>query len=181
MSRVGKKPIPLPSGVKISVTDRLVTVEAGGNRLTYTHQPIVSVIVQENAAIVERQGDDRTARAMHGLTRALINNMVIGVTEGFTKELQINGVGWTAQVQGGKVLLNVGYADVKQVAIREGVEVEAKGNRITVRGADKQAVGQTAAEIRAQRKPEPYNGKGIQYVGEQIIRKQGKAFAAGAA
>ena len=103
MSRVGMKPIPLPSGVKVSVTDRLVTVEAGGNRLTYTHQPIVSVTVQENAAIVERQGNDRTARAMHGLTRALINNMVIGVTEGFTKELEINGVGWTAEVQGKKV------------------------------------------------------------------------------
>ena len=181
MSRVGYKPIPIPDGAKVDVKDRLVTVEAGRLRLTYTHQPQVNVKVEGDAVIVKRHGDDRTAKAMHGLTRALINNMVIGVTKGFTRELEINGVGWTAQIQGNKIVLNVGYADAKEVALPAGVTVEVKANRISVSGADKQAVGHIAAQIRAQRPPEPYNGKGIKYVDEQIVRKQGKAFAASTA
>ena len=177
MSRIGKKPIPLPSSVKVSIKDRLVTVEAAGGKLTYTHQPMVTVKVENSTAIVERMGDDRIARAMHGLARAIINNMVIGVTEGFKKELEIIGVGWTAELQGRKLVMSLGYADAKEVAVPVGVTVDVKGTRITVTGADKQAVGQTAAEIRAKRPPEPYNGKGIRYIDEQIIRKQGKALA----
>lgn len=182
MSRIGNKPVALPSGVKVAVSgDRVVTVESGNKKLTMTHRPEVSVQVDEASkqVIVTRRDDSRTARALHGLTRALIANMVTGVTTGFSRELEVNGVGWTARVQGKKVALNVGYADTREVAIPDGVTVEVQGNRIKVSGPDKQAVGQLAANIRAQRKPEPYNGKGIKYVDEVIIRKQGKAFAGG--
>ncbi len=182
MSRIGNKPVALPSGVKVAVSgDRVVTVESGNKKLTMTHRPEVSVQVDEASkqVVVTRRDDSRTARALHGLTRALIANMVTGVTTGFSRELEVNGVGWTARVQGKKVALNVGYADTREVAIPDGVTVEVQGNRIKVSGPDKQAVGQLAANIRAQRKPEPYNGKGIKYVDEVIIRKQGKAFAGG--
>jgi len=181
MSRIGKKPIPLPGQVKVSVQANKVTVEGGSNRLTMTHRPEVSVRVddQTKEVIVERRDDSRVARAMHGLTRALINNMVTGVTQGFSRELEIVGVGWNAKVQGRKVVLSVGYADPKEVSIPDGVQVEVQGNRVKISGADRQRVGQVAAEIRSKRKPEPYNGRGIKYVEEQIIRKQGKAFASG--
>lgn len=182
MSLIGKKPVAIPDKVKVAVSDSTVTVESGQNKLSFTHRPEVSVRVDEaaKAIIVERKGDDRISRAMHGTTRAVINNMIIGVTQGFTKELEVNGVGWQVRTQGNKVLLNVGYADTREVAIPPGVKVEINGNRIKVSGADRQQVGQTAAEIRRQRPPEPYNAKGIKYVDEVIIRKQGKAFAAGA-
>ena len=140
MSRIGKKPIPIESGTKVTVTDRQVVVEAGGKRLALTHRPEVSVRVEEGQVLVERIDNSRTAKAMHGLTRALVANMIEGVTKGFQKELEIVGV-----------------------------------------GIDKQLVGQVAAEIRAQQPPEPYNGKGIKYSDEQIIRKQGKAFVGGGA
>ncbi|MCC7146026.1 MAG: 50S ribosomal protein L6 [Phycisphaeraceae bacterium] len=183
MSRIGKKPISLPGNVKVSVHGRDVTVEAGPSRLTFTHRPEVSVRVDDakRQVIVDRQDDQRATRAYHGLTRAMINNMVLGVTGGFKKELEVNGVGWTAQVKGREVHLSVGYADVKKVPIPQTVTVQVQTNRITVTGPDRQAVGQCAANIRAVRKPEPYNGKGIKYVDEQITRKQGKAFAGGAA
>lgn len=181
MSRIGKKPIPLPANVKVAVNGRQVTVEAGSNRLSLTHRPEVKVRVdaEKKAVVVERVNDQRFSRAVHGLTRALINNMVVGVTQGFRKDLEVNGVGWTVQVKGSKVLLNVGYADAKEVAIPPGVKVEVAGNKIAVTGADRQAVGQCAAQIRAVRPPEPYNAKGIKYADEHIARKQGKAFAAG--
>lgn len=182
MSRIGKKAIALPANVKVSVgNDRTVIVEAGSNRMSIQHRPEVTVKVDEEAkeVVVTRQDDERESRAYHGLTRALINNMITGVTTGFSKELEITGVGWTAQVQGKKVGMNVGFADTKYVPIPDGVTVEVNGNKLKVSGQDKQAVGQCAASIRATRKPEPYNGKGVKYADERIIRKAGKAFGGG--
>lgn len=180
MSRIGKKPVPLPSGVKCHVSGSDVTVESSKGKLMITHRPEVTVKVEGDQVVVDRTQDTRTGRAMHGLTRALINNMVIGVSEGFKKELEINGVGWTAQVQGKSINLNVGYADTRKLDIPMGVDVQVQGNKIAVSGPDKQAVGQLAADIRRQRPPEPYNGKGIKYSDEQIVRKQGKQLAGGA-
>lgn len=183
MSRIGKKPVLLPANVKVGVKDRLITVESGKNKLTFTHRPEVVVKVDEAAkqVVVTRNGDGKVSRAMHGTTRALIENMITGVTTGFKRELELNGVGWTVAVKGPKVILTVGFADVREVAIPTGVTVSVAQNKITVAGADKQAVGETAAKIRSQRPPEPYNGKGIKYAEETIIRKQGKQFAGGAA
>lgn len=181
MSRIGKKPIPIPDKATVAVSGRTVNVSAGNNKLSFTHRPEVAVKVDAAAkeVVVTRQGDSRVAKAMHGLTRALIANMLEGVTTGFKKELEINGVGWGAKVQGMKIALNVGYADTREVAIPAGVKVEVQQNKITVSGPDRQAVGQVAAEIRRQRPPEPYNGKGIKYSDETIVRKAGKAFAGG--
>jgi large subunit ribosomal protein L6 len=183
MSRIGSKPVPLASGVKVTVSGRTVTVENGPKRLSIEHRPEVSVHVDsdKNAVIVERQDDARITRAMHGLTRALINNMVVGVTQGYTKKLDIIGAGWSAATQGKNLVLTIGYANPRVLAIPMGLEVVAKGTRITVTGIDKQMVGQFAANVRAQRKPEPYKGKGIRYEDEQIIRKSGKVFATGGA
>jgi large subunit ribosomal protein L6 len=179
MSRIGKQPVALPSGVKVSVQDRTVTVESGSARLSMTHRPEVAVRVDGQQVLVERADDQRASRAYHGLTRALIQNMVVGVTSGFKKELEIVGVGWNAQVRGKTVVLNVGYADAKEVTIPDGVTVQVAGNKVSIAGPDRQSVGQCAAEIRSKRKPEPYNGRGIKYVDEVIVRKQGKAFASG--
>lgn len=178
MSLIGKKPIPL-AGAKVSVSGNQVAVEAGGNRLNLTHRPEVVVKVDGDQVLVERKGDSRTAKAMHGLTRSLIANMIQGVTKGYEKNLEINGVGWTAKLQGNKVNLNVGYADTRVVEVPAGIKVDIQGNKVKISGADKQLVGQVAAEIRSHRKPEPYNGRGIKYSDEHIIRKQGKAFASG--
>lgn len=181
MSRVGKQPIPLPKDVNVSVNGDDISVESKGARLSFTARPEVTVRVDQDAneVVVERSGDDRVSKAMHGLTRALINNMIIGVTKGFEKDLEIVGVGWNAQLKGQQVALNVGFADTKMVPIPQGVKVEITQNRLKISGPDKQAVGQCAAQIRAVRKPEPYNGKGIKYAGERIIRKSGKAFGGG--
>ena len=183
MSRIGKKPVVLPANVKAAVKDRVVTIESGKNKLTYTHRPEVVVKVDEAAkqVVVTRNDDTKVARAMHGTTRALIENMITGVTTGFKVELELVGVGWTVTVQGQKVKLNVGYADVREVIAPAGVTVTTAQNKITVAGTDKQAVGQVAAKIRSHREPEPYNGKGIKYANEVIIRKQGKQFAGGSA
>jgi large subunit ribosomal protein L6 len=181
MSRIGKKPVPIEGNAKVAISGRTVQVEAGNNKLSFTHRPEVKVTVDQDAkqVVVERLSESREARALHGTTRARIANMIEGVTKGFTRELEINGVGWSGRVQGQKVVLSVGYADQKEVQIPAGVKVEVQQNRIKVSGADKQLVGQVAAEIRAKRPPEPYNGKGIKYTDEHIIRKEGKAFASG--
>jgi large subunit ribosomal protein L6 len=178
MSRIGKKPIPL-AGTKVSVSGDQVAVEAGGNRLSITHRPEVTVKVEGDEVIVERKGDSRTAKAMHGLTRSLIANMIQGVTKGFEKNLEIIGVGWTAKLQGNKVNLNVGYADTRVVEVPAGIKVDIQQNKLKISGPDKQLVGQVAAQIRSHRKPEPYNGRGIKYAEEHIVRKAGKAFASG--
>jgi large subunit ribosomal protein L6 len=181
MSRIGKQPVAIPGNVKVSVSARVVTVESGPKKLTFNHRPEISVKVDDKAkaVVVERQGNDRLAKALHGMTRAMISNMVMGVTAGFSKELEVNGVGWSAKVQGQMVVLNIGFADPRQVKIPAGVKVEITQNKIKISGPEKQAVGQLAAEVRSQRPPEPYNGKGIKYIDERIIKKAGKAFAGG--
>jgi large subunit ribosomal protein L6 len=179
MSRIGKKPVPVPDNVKVAVAGQTVTVESGKNKLSFSFKPqvVVKFDPATKAVIVTRAGDSREARALHGTTRALIANMIEGVTKGFTRELELVGVGWTVAVQGSQVVLNVGFANPRTVAIPAGVKVEVAGMKIKVSGPDSQAVGSVAAIIRAQRPPEPYNGKGIKYSDEIIIRKQGKAFA----
>lgn len=179
MSRIGKLPIELPSGVKATIADRTVTVQGKGGTLTFEHRPEVTVKVEDNQIVVERVNDSKKAKAMHGTTRSVLANMVVGVSDGFKRELEINGVGWTARVQGRTVALNLGYADTREVPIPNGVDVEVQGNRIIVSGTDKQQVGQVAAACRAHRKPEPYNHKGVKYTDEVLIKKEGKAFAGG--
>lgn len=181
MSLIGKKPIPLEKGAKISVAGQTITVEGGKTRLTFDFDRELSVVIDDDAkhVLVTRVTESKKARAMHGTTRAIISNMIEGVTKGFVRELEVVGVGWNAQLQGKTVVLNVGYAHPRKVEVPDGVNVEIQQNKIKVSGPDKQLVGQTAAAIRSQRKPEPYNGKGIKYTDEVIIRKQGKAFAGG--
>lgn len=181
MSRIGKKPIAIEGNAKVSVNGRTVLVEAGANKLAFETKPQVAVDVDaaKKEVVVTRKDDSREARALHGTTRARIANMITGVTKGFVKELEINGVGWTGRLQGTKVMLSVGFADVKEVTVPAGVKVEITQNKIKVSGPDKQLVGQVAAEIRSKRPPEPYNGKGIKYSDEVIVRKAGKAFAGG--
>lgn len=176
MSRVGKQPISITDGAKVTVSGNTVKVEGKLGSLTMDHRPEVEVVVGETVQVNAVQ-ETRQARAMHGLTRALIQNMIIGVTQGYSKRLLIAGVGYTAQLKGNEVQLKVGFADTRIVVVPAGVTVKIEGSAILLTGIDKQLVGQTAAAIREHRKPEPYNGKGISYEGERILRKQGKAFA----
>ena len=178
MSRIGKKPVPITDGAAVKVNGNEVVVSKGNSSLNFTHRPEVTVKVDDEAkkVIVERIDDSRVAKAMHGTTRTMIANMIEGVTKGYTKQLEIVGVGWNAKQQGMEVHLNVGYADTRKVPIPAGVEVKIDGQKLTISGADKQKVGECAAWIRSHRKPEPYNGKGIRYADEVITRKQGKAF-----
>ena len=181
MSRIGTIAIDVPDKVTVTIDGRKVTVQGEKGTLEYEHRPEVAVAweADEKKVRVTRSNDLKQTRAYHGMTRSLIQNMVLGVTQGFRKDLEVNGVGWTARLQGKTLALNVGYADTREVAVPMGVDVEVQGNRIIVTGIDKQAVGQFAAEARSQRPPEPYNGKGIKYADEQITRKEGKAFASG--
>ena len=182
MSRIGKAPVEIPTGVKVSVANRLVKVEGPKGKLEFAHHPNMVVKVDGAKLTVERPDDARQNRALHGLTRALINNMVVGVTTGYEKKLKIEGVGFQAAAKEGGVELTVGYAN-------RILHVPEKGSGITVAvpdpttivvsGADKQKVGQFAADIRSSRKPEPYKGKGVRYDGEVVRRKEGKSFAAG--
>ena len=174
MSRIGKKPIEIPAGVKVAVSGNTVTVE-GKAKLSLDLPPHVAVEVADNQVVVKQASEAREAGAMHGLARSLINNMVIGVTAGFKKELQIVGVGYKAALQGSKLNLSLGYSHPIVYQIPEGVKVTLNENKILVEGADKQLVGQTAAEIRRFRSPEPYKGKGIRYVDERIVLKEGKS------
>ena len=183
MSRIGKKPIQLPSGVRVTIDpqSRAVAVEGPRGKLSMTHRPEVSVTWDEGEnRIICSIGPELTKvgqnRAYWGLTRALIANMIVGVTTGYTKKLEVVGVGWGAKLQGEALQLNVGYADPVNKPVPVGIEITVERPFITVTGTDKQAVGQFAARVRAVRKPEPYNGKGIKYVDEVIIRKQGKIF-----
>jgi len=178
MSRIGKKPVPLPDGVKVQVADHTITVEGPKGKLEWQHRPEVTVAVDAGAktVTVTRHSDEREARALHGLTRAIIQNMVIGVQDGYEKRLEIVGVGYLAAVQGQVLQLRVGLANELQVPIPPGIKVGVPDQQhIVIQGIDKQLVGQFAAEVRAFRKPEPYKGKGIRYLGEVVRRKQGKA------
>lgn len=180
MSRIGMKPIAVPGGVKVAVAGRTVTVEGPKGKLQIEHRPEVTVALDEaaNQLVVTRDSNARASRAYHGLTRALLANMVEGVSKGFEKSLEIVGVGFSAKLQGRTLGLNVGYSDTRELQVPEGVQVELpSATRIVVRGADKQKVGAFAARVRKVRKPEPYQGKGIRYVGEVVRRKAGKAFA----
>jgi large subunit ribosomal protein L6 len=177
MSRIGKKSISMPAGVKVSVAGRAVTVEGKLGKLQYTHRPEVTVKVDEEkkAIVCARDSEEREVRAYHGLTRSLINNMVIGVTQGYEKKLEIQGVGYLGAVQGDTLQLRVGFANEVHKKIPNGLSVTCPDQtHILIKGMDKQQVGQFAAEVRAVRKPEPYKGKGIRYEGEQVRRKAGK-------
>jgi large subunit ribosomal protein L6 len=181
VSRIGKNPIPVPSGVTVTVADRDVTVKGPKGELRRTLPGVITVRQDGETLVVERPDDERTNRAQHGLTRTLVANMVTGVTDGFTKELEIHGVGYRANAQGPRNLeLALGFSHPVRVEAPEGIEFEVvaaaggQASRIVVRGIDKEKVGQVAADIRKIRKPEPYKGKGVRYAGEHIIRKAGK-------
>lgn len=180
MSRIGNKPVPVPNGVKVSVADGTVTVEGPLGRLDMPHRPEVTVEFDEStrSVTVRRAGDERLTRAYHGLTRALLQNMMIGVTQGYEKRLELQGVGYIAAIQNNELQLRVGLANELQRPIPEGLEVTCPDQQhVRIKGIDKQKVGQFAAEIRALRKAEPYKGKGIRYEGEAVRRKQGKVMA----
>jgi large subunit ribosomal protein L6 len=178
MSRIGKKPIPLPAGVKVAVQGRNVLVEGPKGKLQWEHRREVSVQIDEEKkqVVVERADDERQARAYHGLTRALVNNMIRGVTSGYEKRLEIIGVGYQAAIKGKAVSLRVGLANELVREIPAGLTVTCPdATHIVIQGCDKQQVGQFAAELRSLRKPEPYKGKGIRYQGEYVKIKPGKA------
>lgn len=176
MSRIGKMPITIPAGVEVKLNGNDVTVKGPKGELSYTHNADITVAVEGETLTVTRPTDNKEHRAMHGLTRTLIANMVTGVTEGYKKTLDINGVGYRAQKQGNNLVMNLGYSH--QVIIPEvpGITIEVPAaNQIVISGADKQLVGQFAADVRKKRPPEPYKGKGIKYSDEHIRRKEGKA------
>ena len=177
MSRIGKAPITVPGGVDVAVSGRKVTVKGPKGELSREVSELVSVRQDGDTLLVERVDDSRSARAMHGLTRSLVANMVTGVTEGFRKELDIVGVGYRAQAKSSNALeLALGFSHPVNVTAPDGIEfVVPQPTRIEVHGIDKQLVGQVAADIRAWRKPEPYKGKGVRYVDEHVRRKAGKA------
>ena len=177
MSRIGKKPIPVPSGVDVSLEGRRVVVKGPKGTLERQLPPTITVRQDDGTLLVERPDDERENRALHGLTRSLLNNMVVGVTDGFRKELEIVGVGYRAIAQGpNRIELALGFSHPVHVDAPDGITFEVPvPTRISVVGIDKEAVGQVAADIRAIRKPEPYKGKGVRYAGEYVRRKAGKA------
>ena len=177
MSRIGKKPVAVPAGVQITVSkDNLVTVKGPLGQLEQRMPEDTQIKIEDNQALVTRLSDDKTHRSLHGLTRSLLANMIEGVTKGYVRNLELVGVGYRAALQGKDLNLVVGYSHPVIINPPRGVEFEVPApNKISVKGIDKQVVGQIAAEIRAVRKPEPYLGKGIKYEGEQIRRKVGKA------
>lgn len=174
MSRIGRKPINIPAGVEVKMDNGVITVKGPKDTLTHKVHPKMSVEINEGVITVTRPNDQKESRSLHGLTRSIISNMIEGVTNGFKKELEVNGVGYRVQKQGTNLVLNLGYSHQVTVSEIPGIKYEVKGNVITVLGADKQKVGQIAAEIREKRPPEPYKGKGIKYVNEVIRRKEGK-------
>jgi large subunit ribosomal protein L6 len=178
MSRIGKKPVKVPGGVKVSMADRTVNVEGPLGKLAHTFRPEVGLEYDESTKEIRvgRHEENRISRAMHGLTRALVQNMIVGVTQGYEKKLEIVGVGYLAAVQGQVLQLRVGFANEVQLPIPAGLKVTCPDQtHVVIKGIDKQLVGQFAAEARSVRKPEPYKGKGIRYDGEVVRRKAGKA------
>ncbi len=175
MSRVGKKPIDIPSNVKVNLDGKMVEVEGPKGKLEEHIHQRMSVKIEDNQVLVTRPSDNRLDKSLHGLTRSLIQNMVIGVTEGYKKELEIHGVGMRAQLQGKKLSLQLGFSHPVNYDVPEGISmIVAKPTQIEITGIDKQLVGEVAAEIRHFYKPEPYKGKGIRYKGEYVRRKAGK-------
>lgn len=176
MSRIGKLPVTVPAGVDVTISGSTVTVKGPKGTLTKSFQPAIGIALEAGVINVTRKGDDKTSRSLHGLTRSLVANMVEGVTNGFKKELEINGVGYRAAKQGRDVTLTLGYSHPVVVSDTDEIKIDCPApNRLIINGIDKQKVGQFASEVRGKRPPEPYKGKGIKYLGEEIIRKEGKA------
>ncbi|UCC87623.1 MAG: 50S ribosomal protein L6 [Anaerolineales bacterium] len=177
MSRIGRLPIPVPKGVTVDIQKNTVRVKGPKGELQRTFDPDIQVKLEDNQVVVQRPTDNRRHRALHGLTRALLNNMVVGVSQGFVRRLQIEGVGYRAQLQDQDLVLNVGYSHPVVIEPPDGIsfEVEKSYRGISVLGIDKEVVGEMAARIRRVRPPEPYKGKGIRYEGEYVRRKAGKA------
>jgi large subunit ribosomal protein L6 len=179
MSRIGKLPVDVPKGVEVKATDGTVTVKGPKGELSLDVHPEMKVAVDEGQIRVERPSDQKNHKALHGLTRSLIANMVEGVTDGFTRSLEIVGVGYRAEKKGRDITLNLGYSHTIEYKAADGVDLECPTpTSVVISGADKQKVGQAAAEIRSFRPPEPYKGKGIRYQGEQVRRKAGKTAGA---
>ena len=177
MSRIGRKPIVIPAGVTVTVDEAAHTVAVKGPKgsLNSNFHPLMTVKVEGNEVLVTRPNDDPQARSLHGLTRTLLHNMIVGVTEGFKKELDVNGVGYRVAKEGNKLVMNLGFSHQVTVEEIEGITIEVpSANKIVISGTDKQKVGQFAAEVREKRPPEPYKGKGIKYTDEVIRRKEGK-------
>ena len=175
MSRIGNKLITVPAGVTVEVAaGNEVTVKGPKGSLTRTFSSLMEIHVEDNVVTVKRPNDEKHTKQLHGTTRALLHNMVVGVSEGYEKVLEVNGVGYRAQKQGKKLVLSLGYSHPVEMEDPEGLESKVDGNKITISGIDKEKVGQYAAEIRDKRRPEPYKGKGIKYADEVIRRKVGK-------
>ena len=175
MSRIGLRPIELPEGVEATLNGNTITVKGKNGELTRNLNPIMDVVIEDNEITVNRQNDSKESRMLHGTTRSVVNNMVEGVTDGFSKKLEIIGVGYRAQLQGKKLVLSLGLSHPVEFETPEGLEIEVPSNtEIIIKGADKEAVGAFAANIRAVRSPEPYKGKGVRYEGEYVRRKEGK-------
>lgn len=175
MSRIGKLPITVPSGVTITVDKDQIKVEGPKGVLSQFMMPGIALLQQDSQIIVSRKDETKEQKSKHGLMRSLVNNMIIGVTDGFSKQLEINGVGYRASLEADTLKMSLGFSHDVLYKIPDGIKVIVEQNIITISGISKQQVGQTAAEIRALKKPEPYKGKGIKYVGERIIRKSGKS------
>ncbi|MCW2898212.1 MAG: ribosomal protein [Streptosporangiaceae bacterium] len=176
MSRIGRLPIPVPGGVEVKVDGQAVTVKGPKGELSHTVAEPIGVKLEDGTVTVDRPNDENTVRALHGLTRSLINNMVVGVTEGYSKSLEIVGVGYRVQAKGSNLEFSLGYSHPVKVEAPEGISFKVERPTLfTVEGIDKQKVGEVAANIRKLRKPDPYKGKGVRYQGEQIRRKVGKA------
>lgn len=176
MSRIGKQPITIPAGVEVSIDGATVTVKGPKGTLSHVVASPITVSIEEGQVLVARPNDERTSRSLHGLTRTLINNMIIGVTEGYKKQLEITGTGYRVVAKGKNLEFSLGFSHTVPVEAPEGIEFTVESQtKFTVSGIDKQLVGETAARIRKLKKPEPYKGKGIHYVGEVIRRKVGKA------
>jgi len=176
MSRIGRKPINIPAGVDVTVNGSEVTVKGPKGTLTQTFSPVISIAREGEEILVTRPDDEKESRSLHGLTRTLIHNMVLGVTEGFSKTLEVQGVGYRVQKQGKDLVMNLGYSHQVVVSDTDDIKIEApNANTIVISGIDKQKVGQFAAEVREKRPPEPYKGKGIRYQGEYVRHKEGKA------
>ncbi len=175
MSRIGRAPITVPSGVDVKIEGNIITVKGPKGTLTQTMHPNMKIEMDNGEIKVTRPNDAKENRSLHGLTRSLVNNMVVGVTEGFKKELDVNGVGYRVAMQGTQLVMNLGYSHQVFVDSVEGITIESPtANKIIISGCDKQKVGQFAAEVREKRPPEPYKGKGIKYIDEVIRRKVGK-------
>ena len=178
MSRIGRKPIAIPAGVEVAVNGNEVTVKGPKGTMTQTFNSDLTVTVENGEVLVTRPSDDKEHRSLHGLTRTLIANMVHGVSEGFTKELQVNGIGYRVSKEGNKLVMNLGFSHPVEMEEEDGITIEVpEPNKILIKGCDKQQVGQFAAVVRGKRPPEPYKGKGIKYADEVIRRKEGKTGA----